>query len=100
METEHIINSRRALVPALLGLAALSLLGRQVRAQDLAATRPLTVEDALAGVLDRDEVEGMLAATRRAADAAVDQAAAFENPELSYEREQLFGDTEGESEDV
>ena len=100
METEHNIISQRALVPALLGLAALSLFGQRARAQDLEAEQPLTLEDALAGVLDRAEVAGMLTATRQAADAAVDEAAAFENPELSYEREQLFGDNEGESEDV
>jgi cobalt-zinc-cadmium efflux system outer membrane protein len=91
---------RRVVWPSLLGLVVLTLDAQAARAQETAAARPLTIDDALTGVLDREEVDGLLSASRRAADAAVDSAAALDNPEVSYEREQLFGGSEDESEDV
>jgi cobalt-zinc-cadmium efflux system outer membrane protein len=100
MVTDRSLIARSVLLPGLLGVVALALVEQRAWAQDEAPRGTLTIDDALAGALGRPEVEGALRAGLRAGDGLVDAESEFDNPEISYEREQLFGGTEGGSEDV
>jgi cobalt-zinc-cadmium efflux system outer membrane protein len=94
------IVTRPTFIFASAGLAVFVLAAGDAAAQEPAGSALLTVEQAVAQVLDRPEVVQAMAGRNAAARAEVAAESAFENPEVAYEREQLFGSGEGESEDV